>query len=362
MKHTGRFTQSLLLVTLLLMLGGGDVRYAASGISQSDMEIEKQLLADVKRAESSKSKDSSLATALDNLADFYKSNARYADAEQLYRRSLDIRKKAFGSKHLSVATSLNNLASVQQQQGKYNMAESLYWDAIKILDNLGGPEQPEMTRSLHALIALYRAQGKLDKAESLRSQIPIFYEIKGMVREGKYTSREGDYKVLIPSLLKPGARVRDEGDSTGHQVIFTDDLGAFYRIISLNNDKGEFSNEKIVAAFPHARDKQMLETTRGREMRFVDTEKEGAEVVVQSLKQNKGGKIETEVRRPDLVTANSVFEVNKRIYHVVAGVTIMANLFDEEQTDQQKEERASKGAKGKLEKFLAGLEILSKAK
>lgn len=353
MKYTGRFTQSLLLLTLLLLLGGNPVSYAASKIGQSDMEMEKQLLAAVKEAEGSRPKDPRLATALDNLADFYKSHARYADAEQLYRRSLDIRKKAFGSQHLSVATSLNNLASLQQEQGKYDMAESLYRDAIKILDNLHDPEQPEMTRSLHALVALYRAQGKLDKAESLRSQIPIFYEIKGTVREGKYISREGDYKVLIPFLLKPGARVRDEGDSRGHQVIFTDDLGAFYRIISLNNDKGELSREKIFAAFPHARDKQISDTTRGREMRFVDIEKEGAEVVVRSLKQGEGGKMESEVRKPDLVTANSVFEVNKRIYHVVAGVTIML---------EQTEETASKPAKEELEKILAGLEILSKAK
>lgn len=353
MKYTGRFTQCLLLVSLLLLSGENAVRYAASEIGQSDMEIEKQLLAAVKQAESLKPKDPRLATALDNLADFYKSRARYADAEQLYRRSLDIRKKAFGSRHLSVATSLNNLASSLQQQGKYDLAESLYLDALKILDNLDDPEHPETTRSLHALVALYRAQGKLEKAEDLRSQIPVFYEIKGTVRKGKYISREGDYEVVIPSLLKPGARVRDEGDSTGHQVIFTDDLGAFFRIISLNNDKGEFSPEKILAAFPGARDKQISETTRGREMRFVDTEKEGAEVVIQTLKPGKDGKMESEVRRPNLITANSVFQVNKRIYHVVAGVTIMF---------EQTEETASKQAKEELKEFLAGLEIQSKAK
>ena len=51
-----------------------------------------------------------VAAVLNNLAELYHDQGRYADAEPLYKRSLAIREKALGPDHPDVATSLNNLA------------------------------------------------------------------------------------------------------------------------------------------------------------------------------------------------------------------------------------------------------------
>jgi len=48
---------------------------------------------------------------------------KYADAEPLYKRSLAIREKALGPEHPDVAASLNNLAELYRAQGKYAEAE-----------------------------------------------------------------------------------------------------------------------------------------------------------------------------------------------------------------------------------------------
>ena len=51
-----------------------------------------------------------MANSLNNLAGLYQAMGRYAEAEPLYRRSLEIREKQLGADHPDVATSLNNLA------------------------------------------------------------------------------------------------------------------------------------------------------------------------------------------------------------------------------------------------------------
>ncbi len=50
--------------------------------------------------------------SLNNLADLYQKQGRYADAEPLYKRALAIREKALGPNHPDVASSLNNLAEL----------------------------------------------------------------------------------------------------------------------------------------------------------------------------------------------------------------------------------------------------------
>ncbi len=51
-----------------------------------------------------------MAASLNNLAELYRAQGQYAQAEPLYKRSLAIVEKALGPDHPNVATSLNNLA------------------------------------------------------------------------------------------------------------------------------------------------------------------------------------------------------------------------------------------------------------
>ena len=51
-----------------------------------------------------------MAISLNNLALLYRSQAKYAEAEPLYKRSLAIWEKALGPEHPNVATPLENYA------------------------------------------------------------------------------------------------------------------------------------------------------------------------------------------------------------------------------------------------------------
>ena len=63
------------------------------------------------------------ATAIVWLASVYQAQGRYGDAESLYKRTLTIFEKVYGSDHPSVGASLNNLAGLYDDEGRYFEAE-----------------------------------------------------------------------------------------------------------------------------------------------------------------------------------------------------------------------------------------------
>ena len=80
--------------------------------------------------------------ALGNLAALYSSQGRYAKAEPLYLRSLEIVEKALGKSHPHVAASLNNLAALYESQGRYAKAEPLFLRALSIYEKALGKSPP----------------------------------------------------------------------------------------------------------------------------------------------------------------------------------------------------------------------------
>ena len=89
-----------------------------------------------------------VATELNNLAEAYRLQGRYAEAEPLYKHSLAIREKALGPEHPRVATTLNNLAVLYQAQARYAEAEPLYKRSLGILEKTLGSGHPQLAQSL----------------------------------------------------------------------------------------------------------------------------------------------------------------------------------------------------------------------
>jgi tetratricopeptide (TPR) repeat protein len=71
-----------------------------------------------------------LAAKLNDQAESYKEEGRYADAEPLYKRVLAIIEKALGPDHPNVALALNDLAELYSAEGRYADAEPLYKRAL----------------------------------------------------------------------------------------------------------------------------------------------------------------------------------------------------------------------------------------
>ena len=75
-------------------------------------EAEKLWLAALKEAKTFVGDDPRLATSLNNLAELYRAQGKYAQAEPLYQRALAIWQKALGPEHPQVAMVLENYAAL----------------------------------------------------------------------------------------------------------------------------------------------------------------------------------------------------------------------------------------------------------
>jgi len=114
-----------------------------------------------------------VADTLNNLAIIYKKQKKYAEAELLYQRSLNIREKALGPSHPDVATSLNNLAILYEDQGKYAAAEPLLQRSLMILEKALGPKHPNVAVSLYNLACFSALRGKrMEALAFLRRALP----------------------------------------------------------------------------------------------------------------------------------------------------------------------------------------------
>ena len=92
-----------------------------------------------------------VAFSLNNLANVFLRQGRYAKAESLCQRSLAIRERALGPDHPQVAFSLNNLANVYLKQGRHAEADPLFERALAIKERMIGPNHPYLVRDSRGL-------------------------------------------------------------------------------------------------------------------------------------------------------------------------------------------------------------------
>ena len=98
-------------------------------------EAGKQFEAAANLAEAFGQGDPRLATSLNGLAEVYRAQGRYTEAEPLHRRALAIREKARRPDY--IIQSLNNLAGLYRDQGKSTLSTSperaQQWTASSLL-------------------------------------------------------------------------------------------------------------------------------------------------------------------------------------------------------------------------------------
>jgi len=97
---------------------------------------------------------------LNNLANLYKMEGRYSEAERLYRRALQIQEKSLGPSHPMVAGDLNNLGNLYLTEGRYADSEASLERSLSIQDKTLGAGHPLVAGNLNNLGNLYAALGR----------------------------------------------------------------------------------------------------------------------------------------------------------------------------------------------------------
>lgn len=142
----------------------GGAAYKRGDYSAAASQFEAALI----EAKAFRQDDSRLAGTLNSLADSYKKQHRYAEAEPLYKNSLAILEKALGPEDRLIAVVSVNLGELYRAQLRYAEAELLYRRALTVMEKVHGAEHPSVAAILTTYLAdLYRAQARYDEVERL---------------------------------------------------------------------------------------------------------------------------------------------------------------------------------------------------
>lgn len=112
-------------------------------------------------------KGAELASPLFSLANLYRTQKRFEEAEPLFLRALTLRERVLGPEHFHTAGSLRGLALFYAECGYYEKAEALYQRALAIYERVLVPEHPHIATTLMHFGQLYCAQQRYHEAETL---------------------------------------------------------------------------------------------------------------------------------------------------------------------------------------------------
>lgn len=110
------------------------------------------------------------ATSLHNLAGVYMTTGEYAQAEPLYRKATQIRRKVVGEQDPAYAMGLTMLAQLYYYTGDYAKMEPILEKALETQGRSLGRKDPDYAQSLVALAALSQRIGECTRAERLLQQ------------------------------------------------------------------------------------------------------------------------------------------------------------------------------------------------
>ncbi len=99
--------------------------------------------------------------ALNNLAELYREQGEYAEAERFFQRTLSIREQALEPYHPDTAVTLHGFAALREAQGDLQEAASLYRRALMISEYVYGLQHPKTTNTRDRLCVVLVALGRV---------------------------------------------------------------------------------------------------------------------------------------------------------------------------------------------------------
>ncbi|KAL6634353.1 hypothetical protein ACP70R_027024 [Stipagrostis hirtigluma subsp. patula] len=144
-------------------------------------------------------RDPHVASALNNLAEFYRLRKECDKAEQLYLEAIEILEESFGSDDIRIGTALHSLGMCYHLQHKLTQAQICYERALKIEGRVMGVGHPEYASTMYLLAKVLSLQGKGKDAVSLIEESVRILEEAGLGESPTCIQR---MKTLSTELIK----------------------------------------------------------------------------------------------------------------------------------------------------------------
>jgi hypothetical protein len=106
------------------------------------------------------------------MADLQRRQNDLAGAVQLYRESLDIKRKTFPEGHWEIATLKSLIGACFTTMGQYGEAEPLLTEAYPVIKAAFGDAHNRTRVALERVVDLYDGWGKTEAANKYRALLP----------------------------------------------------------------------------------------------------------------------------------------------------------------------------------------------
>jgi tetratricopeptide (TPR) repeat protein len=140
-------------------------------------EAEKHFMQALELAEKPPADERRLYFSLGQLAEIYRIQSKFVEAELILKRALAIDEKLFGPRHPNIALNLNNLAVNYRLRGRYDEAEVLLKQALEILEESLGKEHPLVANILEHYAHLLHKMDRSAEAEKLENRFRAIYSL-----------------------------------------------------------------------------------------------------------------------------------------------------------------------------------------
>jgi tetratricopeptide (TPR) repeat protein len=155
-------------VLVLSFAGFGHGGALAQGLDKPQTAVavkEKTLLAAVGEAAQWKPLDPRVAKAHEDLADYYSAQGRYAEAEKVYQKTLELKEDMLGRANPAIIPAVDDVARVSFAQMKYDQAADLIARELRIMEREYGDNDPKLVPSLEQVARVLEAASKYPEAE-----------------------------------------------------------------------------------------------------------------------------------------------------------------------------------------------------
>lgn len=161
----GRIVNSALVLGLLGFVTGDALAEGPEKSQATASAKEKMLLATVSEASQWKPSDPRVAKAHQDLADYYSAEGRYAEAEKLYEKTLELKEDILGRSNPAIIPAVDDVARVSFAQMKYDQAADFISRELRIMEREYGDQDPRLVPSLERVARVLEAASKYPEAE-----------------------------------------------------------------------------------------------------------------------------------------------------------------------------------------------------
>jgi tetratricopeptide (TPR) repeat protein len=121
--------------------------------------------------EESKPLRMAFSKSINNLAALYHTQGKYAFAEDLYQKAIDLNTELFGKDNPDIALNLQNLAACHSALRNYPKAEALFKEALAIREAAVGADHRDLITTLENLALLLKKLERPDEAHHYEQRL-----------------------------------------------------------------------------------------------------------------------------------------------------------------------------------------------